>query len=182
MTYTPTTEQVRPVVRVKITSMASNTSVLGSIKLKLKLDKIAGVTRPPHHPHEIRQPPQGEAVTIPQEAIEAAAEALTPGLFTLTDHHYGIRFDNSPELRAHHQEDARDEARAVLTAALPTIEQQIRRRMAEEIRKAKAEAWREGVEYLDGALASVYVDEDDGSVWIDGWKQRDARNPYMEDS
>lgn len=54
----------------------------------------------------------------PTEAeIQAAAESLHPGLFTLSDFHYGIEFDNLPKDRPYHQEKARDEARAALVAA-----------------------------------------------------------------
>ena len=49
--------------------------------------------------------------------IQAAAESLHPGLFTLSDFHYGIEFDNLPKDRPYHQEEARDEARAALVAA-----------------------------------------------------------------
>ena len=54
----------------------------------------------------------------PTEAeITAAAESLHPGLFTLSDHRYGIEFDNPHEYRSIHQNEARDEARAALLAA-----------------------------------------------------------------
>lgn len=54
----------------------------------------------------------------PGEAeIEAAAESLYQGLFTLSDFRYEIEFDNLAKDRPYHQEAAKDEARAALRAA-----------------------------------------------------------------
>lgn len=51
----------------------------------------------------------------------------------------------------------------------------------DEIRKAKAEAWAEGLMSIDGPTCTVWV-EPDGRVWLDGYEQDDLRNPYVEES
>ena len=58
----------------------------------------------------LQEEPSGAEVT-------AAAESLHPGLFTLSDSHYGIEFDNLAKDRPYRQEAAKDEARAALVAA-----------------------------------------------------------------
>ena len=60
---------------------------------------------------------EGEQADPTDAEIKAAAESLHPGLFTLSDFHYGIEFDNSPKDRPYHQEEALEEARAALVAA-----------------------------------------------------------------
>jgi hypothetical protein len=62
--------------------------------------------------HEL---PNADAPTDAE--VQAAAESLHPGLFTLSDFHYGIEFDNFPKDRPYHQEEALEEARAALLAA-----------------------------------------------------------------
>ena len=63
---------------------------------------------------ERTQPEQPE----PTDAeVQAAAESLYPGLFTLSDFRYEIEFDNLAKDRPYHQEAAKDEARAALLAA-----------------------------------------------------------------
>ena len=56
-----------------------------------------------------------------QAAIEAVAEELNPGLFSLSDHRYSIRFDNPVGYRAEHQADVLVDVGIALHAALPHI-------------------------------------------------------------
>ena len=54
-------------------------------------------------------------------AIEAAAEELNPGLFSLSDHRYSIRFDNPVDYRAEHQADVLVDVGIALYTALPHL-------------------------------------------------------------
>lgn len=49
--------------------------------------------------------------------VEAVAESYEPGLFSLSDHHYSIKFDNPAKYRATHQGLSIADARDALTAA-----------------------------------------------------------------
>lgn len=60
-----------------------------------------------------------------QQAVEAVAEALCPGIFSLSDHHYALRYDNNPALRAQHQTAVLEDARNALEAARPHIEAEL---------------------------------------------------------
>lgn len=64
-------------------------------------------------------------MTISEQAVIAVAEALYPGLFSLSDHRYSIQFDNPISCREPHQDEVREEVESALKAAMPHIRKQI---------------------------------------------------------
>lgn len=54
---------------------------------------------------------------IAPDELEAIAESLHPGLFSLTDRSYGREFDNPVDFRPQHQKEVLDELREALLCA-----------------------------------------------------------------
>lgn len=57
--------------------------------------------------------------------------------------------------------------------------EEFNRWLSGRIRKAQEKAWAEGIASVPDSISNIAV-EADGSVYIDGWKQDDFRNPYTE--
>ena len=85
-------------------------------------------------------------MTIPQEAIEAAARVMKPRQFEPNYTPLGIWSDleQMHEIAELYRDTTRDRVRDILTAALPAIEKQIREQVAADI-------W----EYWDACAATI---------------------------
>ena len=83
-------------------------------------------------------------------AIEAAAEELHPGLFSLSDHRYSIRFDNPEDYRAEHQADVLVDVGIALYTALPHLRAMIAEEIREEIKREGPVTDRDQNLYLEG--------------------------------